>query len=226
MNLGKYRSDLDNVLSILKEYSLLGDLNLHNFKNNNTNKYSKNSKSKARDNNYFDFYRTLVENADYDILLKDNSIFQFSNDSDVLRFAFYPCPDELDYNGFLENVLEVKYSEVGDTMFDLYSDYINQLSEFIVRTPIRYDFDASLYIENEHSASHIHFGFNKDFKINCDKELLPSLFVLFVIQNYYYDLWKQNKDIYNHHISNLKQNCPILENDIFSDVDKLMIYVK
>lgn len=226
MNRGKYRQDLDNVIKILTDYSLLGEKNLFNFKNDNLTKYSKYSKEKSRKDNYFEYYKCMVENLDYDIILKDNSLFQFSNDMGRLRYAFYPSPDVLDYLGFLKEIMEADYTEVRDQMYDLYSDYINQSSEQTMRTPIRYDYDVSLYVENEHSASHIHFGFNKDFKINCDKILLPSLFVLFVIQNYYYDKWKDNKEIYTKYIYNLKYQCSEVGDDYFTILEKQMIFVK
>lgn len=226
MNLGKYNSDLKNTIKILEEYSLLGEQNLNNIKNNKSTKYSKQSKVLSREHNYFEFYKYLVENTEYDIILIDNSILQFSYDTNVLRYAFYPSPDELDYNGFLKENFNTNYESVGDEFRDMYSDYVMQLSDYTSITPIRYDFDEKLYVEGEHSASHIHFGFVKDFKVNCDKKIIPSLFVLYVIQNYYYDRWKNNKDIYTKYVRNLKRQCEGLEDSIFTELDKQMIYIK
>ena len=146
----------------------------------------------SRSGNHIEIYQTAIQELDYEILLKDDSIFQFS----PTRYAFIQnpnisvtkedllstvyTPDELmninedDYNTLLEGITEIEIEQFkSEQNFNIHAHMI------------RYDIDAINHKPLQHAYSHLHIGNNDNIRIPCSKLLTPLTFVLFVLKHTY-----------------------------------------
>lgn len=124
----------------MKEEDLLKEIN-HSVPNSfNKDKFSKEFFSISQKGNYKEIYDCAMKNKDYDFVLSDNSIMQFTIERDnrkkiiKLRYSFYKCP-----------YLIFENSETEST--DIFSE------KYVA---IRYDYDFSEYKEVIHPISHFH----------------------------------------------------------------------
>lgn len=190
MNIGKYKNSIYESLSLLRSFELLGDVNYHYLNCLEASKFLS-SKAIQKQNNYYEYYRFLVEEGLYDFNLIDNSIFQFSFDHGILRYAFYPNVDAVSYEEFLIQ-LDLNYQEVGETFREDYDIFLMQETNSLQRVCVRYDYSVLEYKEACHSVSHLHFGSEKTLRIDSAIVFTPMMFVLFVLKNYYYKVWEKN----------------------------------
>ena len=54
---------------------------------------------------------------------------------------------------------------------------------------IRYDEDPTLYRPMVHPYIHLHIGMNNNIRIPSSVEMTPLTFILFILQQVYYDVW-------------------------------------
>ena len=212
---------------LLKLSNLLQAENTTKYFTFSPSKFSKEFFEVSQTNNYSKIYKTAREKYDYDFLLIDQSIFQFSceeNNEQIIqiRYAFYEPPTMIPtYEEFLEDN-ELDYFEVGDAFFQDYEQAMAEAKIKISVTPIRYDYDVLLYKGLEHSASHFHIGHNNEIRIPTKYILSPKAFVGFVIKQVYRKQWiylfKDNGFIEAY--QKIK-DCPELSRELFStDEDK------
>ncbi len=160
-------------------------------------------KSASQNKDYFQLYKCALRNFDYDFLLQDDSIFQFSyrfdstGSNSYIRFAFFQNPQEYkSYSEFLQYLREVGYltdetdEEVGEIYVEDYQQYVSEQAINTTSTSIRYDFDPKNYTPSIHSISHMHIGHHNDIRIPCSIILTPIKFCVFVIKHIYYGTWK------------------------------------
>ncbi|MDR2948535.1 MAG: DUF2290 domain-containing protein [Prevotella sp.] len=190
--------DIKNLLTKVNLYKGLGVKNI--------GEHSDEFKKISRKSCYLDIYNTAIKNYDYEILLKDDSIFQFS----LTRYSFIQNPCII---GTKEDLLSHIYGEnelleFDDTNYNMLlnsisedelEQYRNEQSINIEAHSIRYDIDEKNYKPLIHSYSHIHIGPNGNLRIPCSKELSPIAFVLFVIKHTYPDI---NEVIYKGYLPN------------------------
>jgi len=190
--------DIRNILTRVDLYKGLGIKNIGD--------HSDEFKKVSRKGHYIDIYNTAVKNYDYEILLKDESIFQFS----PIRYSFIQNPCLL---GTKEELLNNIYGEdellaLDDTDYDLLlgsitdeelEQYRNEQNMNIEAHSIRYDIDEKNYQPLMHAYSHLHIGTNGNLRIPCSKELSPTAFVLFVIKHTYSNI---NESIYKSYLPN------------------------
>lgn len=178
-------------------------------------------KSASLKSSYFKTFKIGLQNLDYDILLYDDSFFQFSfeksehNNYPFLRYAFFQNPQEyISYEEYLESELNIDYTTAGDLFIEEYQQYLTELEINTNSTTIRYDLDCKSYKPLIHSASHLHIGNSENVRIPCNKILSPLAFTIFVIKHIYYNNWqiliKDFEKFDNDFFKNLKQNCAFI----------------
>ena len=144
-----------------------------------------------------------------------------------IRFAYFPNPRSYQtYHEFLvEN--EFSYDEVGDELAEVYEQYISEakLKNFV--TPIRYDYDYRSYDMINHSISHLHIGREENVRIPLSKMLSPQAFTVLIIKYLYLEHWKKaiSKDSFKNVFEKSKQKCDALDNGLFSEFEKLQLYL-
>jgi hypothetical protein len=160
----------------------------------NFSKFSVDFLKELQSDDYFKIYEVGRKRNDYDILLKDQSFFQFSfdeknNEINRIRYAYFDSPTNTkSYEEFLDEI-EIDISECGDYFYDYYEQYLSEAKLKTSVNPIRYDYDEGLYKEVFHPVSHLHVGHQNEIRIPCESILSPKGFVAFVIRHVYREDW-------------------------------------
>lgn len=228
MNEVAFRINVDECGKYLKQLGLLKRENFINSKNVSESKYSTEFIQESRNGSYENMYSCAMENDDYDFLLMDGSFFQFSicinANEESVRMAFYPSVCKLEYSQFLIEQLNVKEEDVGAEYLELYEQFIIEQRPNQV-TPIRYDYNTHLYKEIIHSSAHLHIGYEENIRIPINKKIRPTLFVKFIVEYYYFDLWRnkiKNMDI---DIFYEKKDFEDIERRYFSLKDEMIPFI-
>jgi len=196
MSSGKFVASINEAAKLLKELNLLkNDTAFHR------GKISDEFKKVSQGVDYKLIYDTAVNHADYDLLLMDDSIFQFEEDSNHdMRFAFIQSPyvymsfvDFL-YSTFGEDECFKNKSQVEALKATYENEYEQALSELGINNRavyFRYDVDSIRYTPNIHSFAHLHIGIDNDIRIPFRTILSPVSFVIFVIKHTYKAVWEE-----------------------------------
>ena len=131
-------------------------------------------------------YRQWVGANAYSALLPDASLLQFTYDLDGTevkghRLAYIPCPYEVDQ--------ELLTSEPILDVVD-----VSQHSGYLMRSPLRFDFDRDA-CKPGHPAAHLTIN-GTDCRMACIAALHPLRFVDFVYRHFYPGLWKAHPDFF------------------------------
>lgn len=141
---------------------------------------------------YRDRWQSCIENGWYDFSLDDGSFFQMRFSEDHLSYSFMQCPfDYMSFEDFAYDKLGEEWVLFEPELREEYEFYrSNETSEQSV-TPIRYDYEPSLYREGFHPAGHVHFGIDNEIRIGTKKIFTPLTFTLFVVRQHYPLLWER-----------------------------------
>jgi hypothetical protein len=201
--------------------------------------HSEEFKNICRKNRHTDIYNVAIENNDFEILLCDDSIFQFTLDNGILRYTFIQNPHIFISR---ENYLNAIYTpeellqftdtdllELNSSIKDEeYEQFYNEQDINLESHIIRYDLDDKGYSPLIHAFSHLHIGLNENLRIPCSKILTPHKFVIFVIKNTYYDDWKKahkKDEKLPILIKESKERCRSLPSNYWNDIDKYELYL-
>lgn len=233
MNKNSILAYLEDVKRILNNVKLLKSENTTRKRSISSSKFSEAFIHESQKNNYIKLFNIILKNADFDFILKDDSVFQFSCsengklENGTIRYTYYPNPYECkSYEDFLiENGENI--NECGDLYREKYLQYISECEIKQSITPIRYDYDYSSYTPCKHPISHLHIGLEQDFRIPVSKMLTPVKFTVFVMKNIYFEHWSygyNDEMLYNRFLS-AKAQCEKLNSDLFGDSEKQMLYL-
>ena len=122
-------------------------------------------------------YRVLAEDRLYSMRMIDGGLIQLMYTFveyrlQKHRLAFFPSPDLLEY----QNNPEIYETD------ELYADVISQN---IVSTPIRFDFDRTNFAEVAHPMCHLTIGQYKNCRIPVSAPLTPHAFLDFILRAFY-----------------------------------------
>lgn len=234
MNEAKIKDSIYRAIKLLKEINLYSNENRSRKFTLDKHKFSDRFISASQTDDYNLIYKIGMEDAAYDILLKDNSFLQFSmeienskNNEFKLRYAYYQSPNKVkSYEGFLESI-GLDYDECGDTFLNDYDQYVWEGQINKGACPIRYDFDYELYKGLNHSISHIHIGHNNEVRISTGKILLPEKFILFIIRNVYPNIWidiVENQKLLQECLK-IKAKCEEIDSDRFSIEERNLLHL-
>lgn len=220
MNLSNFEISIKESKNLLKKTYFFKEIGVKSINNEGVSDAFIKASYKS---NYFDAYKAGIENKDYDILLIDNSFFQFefkqnANHFPLVRFAFFQNPQlYISYEDYLnilrqDGIIEIETNdEIGDSLTEEYEQFLLEQEMNPLTTTIRYDVDITAYKPLVHSTAHLHIGHSNNIRIPCDKILTPLNFVLFVLKHTYYSEWKillkkNNKEL-EEAIKRAKKSC-------------------
>lgn len=188
--------------------------------------------SRLKTSSHLQIYNEVMSTFSYDILLVDDSIFQFHKDGADYRFCFIQNPRvKLSWEDFLQN-LNVEEDDLSPAEFTMYRTcYDNNEDDSFITVDypvfIRYDVSAVEYREGCHPYAHIHIGLHNEIRIPVSKVLTPEMFAAFVVKMVYYQLWKDKKDktYIVEFYSSVKKGSEAVGLDFFSEIDKQDLYM-
>lgn len=185
---------------------------------------SSETKSVRKKNSLVETYKTAIQMLDYDIILKDDSIFHFTfdNNSDR-RLVFLQSPYKhspfLDFlhENFNEDDIPSDPAEINvlkDTLSEDYTQWLTELGLNMNSVYMRYDLDLKDYKPNLHAYAHLHIGFGNNIRIPCNKYLTPLSFSLLVLKHIYKKEWEKalNDDNIKKRIFNIPKG-KLIENE-------------
>lgn len=227
MNIGAYEASRTEASHLLKRHSLL--------KGAQTTKGLPVAElvRVMRRGSYLHAYQEAVAQFAYDLLLVDDSFFQFSysTDSDgavTLRYAFLQQPfDFPTYEGFLQEY-GFEPSEVGDAFLGEFEQALTEADLNTGAVSLRYDYCESTYRPGCHSVSHLHVGWNNEIRVPVHCYATPVAFVLFALRHVYPRIWAGLLDQtdFAETVRQAKRLCPELESEHLTELDSTQLYLQ
>lgn len=210
MTISQFEASLSESRKLLAE---LGFLKMKGIKSVSKDGVSPEFQRASLKDDYPRMYSIGKKHFDFDILLPDESFFQFSYDASSatqlpdIRYAFFQNPayyktyeeyiEQLRADGVIENETA---EEIGGMLLEEYDQFLLESQLNAASTMIRYDVDSLRHSPLIHSIAHFHIGHNTDIRIPCNKVLTPMKFVLFVLKHIYYYQWKEFIENKNTHL--------------------------
>lgn len=205
---------------------LLRDLNIRkSLQDHHGIPYSKDFVSVSKKCDHQTLYCHMSENLDYDILLIDDSMITMNMKDGLVRMVYMQNP--IKHISFSEYVSEYHKEDLDvygvDELCEIYkNDYERHLATLDLNKAavyIRYDEAPTLYRPMVHPYIHLHIGMNNNIRIPSSVEMTPLSFILFILQQVYYDVWvkefteKSRQDnIIMRYLTQDKQTFPLGEN--------------
>jgi hypothetical protein len=131
---------------------------------------------------YEEKYKIVEKERNYNFRMIDGALVQFMYEFDATgkdliahRLAFFPSPHLERYDDLPE-----RYEE--DFSYD--SEFHDMLEKNIVAFPVRFDFSKH-FVAVEHPYSHVTFGEYQFCRIPASSPVTPSLFINFLLRNFY-----------------------------------------
>lgn len=239
INIGKFRTNIELSINFLTKLNLNKEINRIKICNPNfKSKYSKSFLDLIYNDNYKLVYDTAISNGDYDILLTDDSFFQFSylksEDRFVIKYSYYPNP--YNFQSFLqfksnlikENVISEEEQNDDYTIDCLYEQYKIEADLKKEIISMRYDYDEFEYSELCHPISHLHIGLYDETRIPINYVMLPELFVQNVVMLIYSKEWKtavENEQIKAMCFDGKKRAIRCSGSELLNSVEKKILYI-
>lgn len=227
-------------ISLTNSINLLTEIKLYKGKGpKNIGNYSDEFKKISRRNKHIEIYNAIRDNLDYEIILNDDSFFQFCRLDNYLRFSYIENPNfkftKYDYLRFSfteDEILDFSEEDVNELVDENeFEQFLNEQEVNSNLTYIRYDYDKKGYKPLLHSQSHIHIGLNENFRIPSSIILTPLQFVTFTIKQRYFDVWKIYHEKFetlefSQKLSEIKNQCKIIsDQNIWNNIEKNEIYI-
>lgn len=152
---------------------------------------------------YKDIYHELEKNKNYNIKMIDGALIQmlyrYKKTKLVShRLAFFPFPD-----------LEAFQNE--PEIYEQDEIYADILDKNIVVFPIRFDYDPDNFKEIEHPKCHLTLGQFKNCRIPVLLPLTPSVFIGFILRNFYNTAFQQYSNKINFRNALFEETMTITE---------------
>lgn len=194
--------------------------------------YPETVKEISRKGTHKQIYDEICKTYSFDILLSDDSIFQFHKDGDNYRYCFIQNPKvKYSWEEYLHNN-DLKEYELTEEESNIYrSCYDNNEEDCfsIVENPmyIRYDVSGEEYCECSHPYSHLHIGLHNDLRIPVSIVLTSEQFAEFSIKMTYRELWKEmyEKGNISEFHKQVKRGCESVDERYWSKEDKLDLFL-
>lgn len=159
--------------------------------------YAESVKEVAREGTHWDIIQEVWKTHSYDLLLVDNSIFQFHKAGEDLRYCFMQNPKvKVSWKEFL-NKNHLREDDIEPEMLQMcrgcYDNGDDDSCYQIIANPVyfRYDVSGMQYKEGLHPYSHLHVGLHNEIRLPISKVITPEMFVQFAVKMTYPELWKE-----------------------------------
>lgn len=226
MKTAKILTSIEEVLKYLDMAAISYEAT-HKRKELQPRKYSDTYYQTFHDGNYEKTFIVASENRDFDVMLEDGSLFQFTarNENDIHYSFLHRIEKNMSFDEFFN-----KYAtdENIDTIGQDYEYYLAGDKERIYSCPIRYDVAKSEYSEMHHAYAHLHIGIENDIRIPVDKVISPIHFVDFVIKHMYKTKWdnaysKNTK--FQELVDSLKSQAEKITEEYFSQTEQNLLHI-
>ena len=186
----KIRTQVESLTTDLIECSLCEEQKFPSLRNESSNikkiDFGKSDLSIVLKNRpYQEIYNELLRTQAYNLKMLDGALIQLMykfhrNSLQNHRLAFFPSP----YLEEFQNNPEIYEEDC------IYADIIKKN---IVPFPLRFDFDCrkEVTIVMEHPQSHLTLGQYQNCRIPVSAPLTPSIFIEFILRNFYNTAFKQ-----------------------------------
>jgi len=235
MNDAQFKISISKSIELLTTFSLFKSRGKKGIGN-----HSLNSKKIGKTNSINQIYSTAIENLDYEILLHDQSIFQFSNANGELRYAYIQNPHSFytkeEYLNFIftpDDLLAMDTDELNLLIEDIdenqYEQFLNEQELNSQSNYFRYDASSIGYSPLIHSFSHLHIGLNQNVRIPVSLLLTPLKFTKFCIKNTYFDKWKKyalGRVDLDKELSEIKKHCIKLNGTQWNAIEENELYLR
>lgn len=172
---------------------------------------------------YLQVYNQIQNELAYDLLLFDESVFQFGQDiasdgSMTLRYVFMQS-----FRKFVSFEDSSLYGTLLDESVEEYREMYYQSDECYVENSfpfyIRYDYNELTCRGRMHPCSHLHFVLPDSGRIALKIQMNPLTFAIFCIKMAYRDVWKQliSAEDTKRVIDASKNSCNRLTSKFWSD---------
>ncbi len=183
---------------------------------------------------YKEFVDEILYRNEYDILLCDDSFFQFDrssiNGKIVYKYVFMQNPGiRMPFNEYcINNGIDLEdenieyYREIYD---DDETEYFYKMLQFPLY--LRYDVDDKGYVPNLHSYAHLHIGLSEDVRLPVSKILTPPTFVNLVLKMIYPDNWEiiLSESVRDSDIYNFKKLCNDISDNLWQPCEQKDVYL-
>lgn len=234
MNVSQFNISLEQAIDFLKEIGLYKSLGIKAIGD-----YSAEIRKVSKQNKHSLIYNTAIANFDYEVLLKDDSIFQFAFGEEI-RYAFIQNPQFfVSKEDFLTEIYspdellifsDDEIEELIESIDELeYQQFVNEQELNANSIFLRYDSGSKGYKPLKHSYSHIHIGLNDHLRIPISKILTPLKFVLFSVRNTYFNEWKEafiKIDDFENKILTSKNICSPIPNEFWQPIEEYGLFLK
>lgn len=220
MNEGLFNAQINEIERVLKRLDILLERNY--FPN-----YQQCGVSRFRNKSYKEIWEICYVERCYHFIIQDYSLLQFRADfhKPVFNYCYYESPHSImtysDYLIIELGVSEEEFEDIGDLFKNEYEIAIatSELKEVV--TPVRYDYDPSLYVVARHPASHMHIGHNSNIRIGTRKLLRPLSFLEFVLRQYYPEKWIEFLNLDNDFAlcRNVRENLSEIDSKFMNPLD-------
>ena len=217
MKASKILTSIEGVLKYLDAVAISYDTT-YKRKDLRPQKYSDAYYQTFHDGNYKKTFIIASENRDFDIMLEDGSLFQFTsrNEYDIHYSFLHRVEKNMSFDEFYDAYAT---DDNIDTIEQDYEYYLSGDKEALYACPIRYDVAATEYTEMYHAYAHLHIGIETDIRIPVNKVLSPMHFVDFVIKHMYKTKWDDaytHDDKFKQLVNCLKAQSENIEDDRFT----------
>jgi hypothetical protein len=219
MNRGLFAAQLNDIEGVLSKLDLLKERNLRP-------KYEHYAAAYFRKKTCWEIWQACYREQVYDFLLSNDAILQFRFDrSDPLTvsYIFLDCPfsKPLSREAFAAQQLQPDDGEDEFRLMREYDYYLANPEKKESVTPIRYDYNPTIYTPGRHPASHLHIGHANEIRVGMKKILLPLSFTLFVIRQCFPDSWTKFLAFSNAEslCRNIRENPQDVHKDLWGKLD-------
>lgn len=235
MNDAQFKISINNSIELLTTFGLFKASGKKGIGN-----YSVNSKKIGKTNSINQIHSLAIENLDYEILLQDQSIFQFSNLNGEFRYAYIQNPHSFytkeEYLNFIftpDDLLAMDNEELNSLIDDIdenqYEQFLNEQELNSQSNYFRYDASSTGYSPLIHSFSHLHIGLNQNVRIPVSLLLTPLKFTKFSIKNTYFDQWKKyalGRVNLDKELGEIKKHCMKLSGTQWNSIEENELYIR
>ncbi len=227
MKAAKILTSIEEVLKYLDAVEISYNAT-YKRKNLQPKKYSDEYYQTFHDGDYKKTFIVASKNRDFDIMLEDGSLFQFTscNENDIHYSFLHRIEKNMSFDEFYD---EYATDENIDTIEQDYEYYLSGDKERLYTCPIRFDVAETEYKEMYHAYAHLHIGMDTDIRIPVDKVLSPMHFVDFVIKHIYKAMWDNayaHNDKFKELVNCMKSQAEEIQEDKFSNIERSLLYIE
>ena len=182
---------------------------------------------------FIEYVDAVLYSYDFDILLPDDSFFQFNkysiNGEEVYRYVFMQNPKrKISFDEFcVKNGIDKNDGYI-DSIREIYDDDESPEVMTLIQFPLylRFDVDKKGYNPNLHSYAHLHVGTFGDARIPARQILTPPAFVSMVIKMIYPNNWERMLNLQKgNQLYDFKRQCQKVEKTYWNIMEDRDIFL-